>query len=419
MKKNTTSRRSILKGALATAFAAPLVVPRSIFGDETKAAPNDRVLVGHIGIGNQGGHLFRQIQACKDAQSVAVADCFKSRREGYAEVCDGKAYQDFRDILARTDVDCVIIATPDHWHVPIGIMAAKAKKSAYIEKPLGLTIEQNLACQKVFKEQDRIFQYGTQQRSQQHCWYGCELVRRGAIGTVHSIEVDAPDGHGGGSLEEIPVPADFDYEMWLGPAPKAPYTADRCRPDGTYMVYDQSIGYLGGWGAHPLDIMVWGSEADLSGPITVEGTGKHNDNELCNAVFNWDMKIKLGKVDLVFKPGGDRTKFIGDKGWIQVRREGIEASEPEILKTKIDEDKTILQRSGNHYDDFIQAVKNHRPAVSGLTDAVRSDNISQLCDIAIRTKEKITWDPIKMEFITASDQAKKMLSRPMRSPWTI
>ncbi len=413
------TRRSLLKSAAAAAVSAPMFVPRSVFGTPQKASPNERVVIGHIGVGNQGGHLFRAIQPCEDAQSIAVADCFTDRRDAYADACGGKAYKDFRDILALKDVDAVIIATPDHWHVPIGLMAARAGKSAYIEKPLGLTLEQNLLCLKEFKKLDRIFQYGTQQRSQHHCWYGCELVRRGVIGEVHTIEVDAPDGHGGGSLQEIPVPEGFDYEMWIGPAPMKPYTADRCRPDGTYMVYDQSIGYLGGWGAHPLDIMVWGSEADLSGPISVEGTGVHKDDELMDAVYNWDMKIKLGKVDLIFKPGGDRTKFIGDKGWIQVRRAGIEASDPEILKTKLDEDKPILQRSDNHYNDFVQAVKHHRPAVSPLFDAVRSDNLSQLCDIAVRTKEKIVWDPTKMEFLTASADAKKMFARPMRSPWTL
>ncbi len=449
MKKNQKNdlrltRRSVLKTAALASIAAPFVVPRSVFGTPEQAAPNDRITIGHIGTGNQGGHLFRALQTVGDAQSVAVADCFKERRDAYAEVCGGKTYADFREILDRDDIDCVVVATPDHWHVPIAIRAARAGKDAYVEKPLGLTIEQNLACAEVFKDEDRIFQYGTQQRSQKHCWYGCELLRRGILGEVHTIEVDAPDGHGGGSKAEVPIPAGFDYEMWVGPAPMKPYYEDRCRPDGTYMVYDQSIGYLGGWGAHPLDIMVWGSEADLSGPITVEGTGVYHENDLLDAVFNWDMKIKLGKVDLIFKPGGDRTKFIGEKGWIEIRRRGITASDPAFLEVKIEPIETriereddfggfaprpggakaakkesLLHKSDNHYNDFVQAVKNHKQPASTLTDAVRSDNISQLCDIAVRTKEKIVWDPIEMKFLSASETAKKMFSRPMRAPWTI
>ena len=185
----------------------------------------------------------------------------------------GKAYDDFRELLARSDIDAVVVATPDHWHVPIAIAAARAKKDAYVEKPLGLTIEQDLACQKVFAGNGRVFQYGTQQRSMSHCRFGCELVRSGRIGKVHAIEVIAPDGSAGGSTQEIPVPATLNYDLWLGPAPVKPYTADRCKNPGHFFIHDYSIGYLAGWGAHPLDIMIWGSDADQSGPITVEGTG--------------------------------------------------------------------------------------------------------------------------------------------------
>ena len=168
------TRRQFLKSAVA----APLIVPAMVFGTDEKAAPSERVTVGHIGTGNQGGHLFRMTQQVKEAQSVAVADCFTSRRNGYAAACKGKAYADFRELLQRDDIDCVIIATPDHWHVPIGVAAAKAKKGAYIEKPLGLTLAQNLACLKIFKENNAVFQYGTQQRSQENCWRGCQLVRQ-------------------------------------------------------------------------------------------------------------------------------------------------------------------------------------------------------------------------------------------------
>ena len=169
-----------------------------------------------------------------------------------------------------------------------------------------------------------------------HCWTGCELVRRGAIGKVHTIEVDAPNGGAGGSTQEAPVPAGFDFDMWCGPSPMRPYTSDLCKPNGTYWVYDYSIGYLGGWGAHPLDIMVWGSDADLSGLVTVEGTGVVPTEGLYDCVYNWDMTIMLGDVKLIFRPGADRTKFIGDDGWIEVardtRRNG--ASDPALHPVK-------------------------------------------------------------------------------------
>ncbi len=423
MKKSKISRRHFMQTAAGIAVVSPLVVPNSVFGNDEKPAPSERVTVGHIGVGGQGGYLFRGTQQVGEAQSVAVADCFKSRRDGYTAACKGKAYADFRELLARDDIDCVVVATPDHWHVPIAIMAARSGKSAYVEKPLGLTLEQNILCQKVFEEKGQYFQYGTQQRSQENCRLGCSLVRQGVIGKVHTIEVDAPDGGAGGSLEEAPIPDDLGvegYDMWLGPAPKKPYTPDRCRPNGTYWIYDQSIGYLGGWGAHPLDIMVWGSDADLSGPITVEGTGVVPTEGLYDTVYNWDMKIKLGEVDLIFKPGGDRTRFIGENGWIEVRRNGNSASDPKLLEIPVlVRGYSDLKISNHHQRDFIDGVKTKTNPVSTLRDAVRSDNISQLCDIAVRTKQTVKWDPIKMTLIDPTPEQQKFVSRPMRAPWTL
>jgi hypothetical protein len=396
-----------------------LVVPSSVFGDEQKTAPSERVTLGHIGVGNQGRHLLRSFRL-KDVQSIAFADCYKGRRDVQAKAYKGTSYFDFRELLSREDIDGVVVATPDHWHVPIAVAAAKLKKSVYLEKPLGLTISQDILCEKVFKSNGVRFQYGTQQRSLQHCWLGCQLVRQGVLGKIKTIEVDSPNGHGGGSLEAASIPPDLGadgYEMWTGPSPLRPYSHGRCTPPGTYMVYDFSIGYLGGWGAHPLDIMVWGSEADLSGQIVVEGTGVYKPEELLSAVYDWDMRIKLGDVDLVFKTGGDRTKFIGEDGsWIEIRRAGIKASNHDLLKTPIKEDAPKLKHSNNHYQDFIDGIKDKSVPVSTLRDAVRSDVISQLCDIAVRTKSVVKWDPVKLELVEPTPEQTKMLDRPLRLP---
>ena len=188
------SRRSLLKGAAAAAVASPYVITSTALGNADTPPASERVTLGHIGVGGQGGGLFREFQGCKGVQSVAIADAYKDRREAYAKSINGKPYGDFRELLARNDIDAVIVATPDHWHVPIAIAAARAKKDTYVEKPLGVSIEQDLACLKVFTENNRIFQYGTQQRSSNHCRFGCELVRSGRIGKVHTIEVIAPNG---------------------------------------------------------------------------------------------------------------------------------------------------------------------------------------------------------------------------------
>jgi hypothetical protein len=415
MNAHRVTRRKVLQVASA-AVAAPLVIPRSVLGDETQAAASERVTIGHIGVGGRGRALMHDFRGCKEAQSVAVADAYLDRREAMAKAVGGKGYADFRELLARDDIDAVVVATPDHWHVPIANAAARAQKDAYVEKPLGLTIEQNLSCRKVFEENKRIFQYGTQQRSQRNCYLGCELVRQGKIGKVRAIEVVAPNGGSGGSTDEAQVPAGFDYDTWLGPAPKKTFTNNRCNPPGTYWIYDYSIGYLGGWGAHPLDIMVWGSDADLQGPITIEGTGDVPTTGLYDTVFNWDVVIQTPEVKITFKPGGDSTRFIGSEGWVQVRRGGTEADPQTLLEAKLDEAKLIESR--HHASNFVAAVKSRKPAVSNLADAVRSDNISQLCDIAIRLKRKITWDPQK-EIIVGDDEASRMMHRDMREPWTL
>jgi predicted dehydrogenase len=426
MTSNRLSRREALKRGCALAAgaaAAPYAITSTALGQGDTPPASDRVTVGHIGVGGRGRALFGATRQVAQAQSVAVADCYRNKRESIASVCQGKAYQDFRDLLARDDIDAVIVATADHWHVPICLLAARAGKHVYVEKPLGLTIEQNLACQKEFQKTGRVFQYGTQQRSLAHCFQGCELVRRGAIGKITAIEVDAPNGGKGGSTKEEPVPEGLDYEMWLGPAPLVPYTADRCKAPGTYWIYDQSIGYLAGWGAHPLDIMVWGSDADISGPVVVQGTGEVPTEGLYDCVLNWDMQIKLGDVDFVFKPGSDRTRFLGEDGWIQVARnpKNTMASDPDLLKTELDPSAHHLMVSPHHMGNFIEAVAKEDPeaTVTTVEESVRSDIISHLCDIAVRTGETITWDPAKMDLVEASDESRAMLSRPMRGPWTL
>ncbi len=330
-------------------MAFPYVITTAALGNETKSAASERVTLGHIGVGGQGSFLLTQFQKVKGAQSVACADAYKDRRELRAAQCGGKAYADFREILARDDIDAVVVATPDHWHVPVAIMAACAGKDCYLEKPLGICVEQDLLCRKILQEHHRVFQYGTQQRSSAHCRIGCELVRNGRIGKIRALEVVAPNGWTGGSTQEVPVPPGFDYEAWLGPAPAKPYTADRCHPQGTYWIYDHSIGYLGGWGAHPLDILVWGCDADTAGPWTVEGSGKVPETGLYDTVYDWDMKFTLASgVTMTLTPGRDSTKFIGSEGWIRIWREDWDAEPKSLLNETAGSGSVHLLKSENH-----------------------------------------------------------------------
>ncbi len=419
MNDRKLTRRNLLKGAAAGAIAAPWLIPSSALGDDTNAAASERVTLGHIGVGGRGGGLLGGFIHCKDSQSVAVSDCYTDRRKGRAKFVKGDAYADFRDLLARDDIDAVVVATPDHWHVPIANAAARAGKDAYVEKPLGVSLGEILTCRQTFRENQRIFQYGTQQRSSAHCRFGCELVRSGRIGKVHTIEVIAPDGNKGGSTDVIPVPDNLDYDMWCGPSPVAPYSAGRCSPPGTYWIYDYSIGYLGGWGAHPLDIMVWGSLDDISGTMELEGTGIIGTDGLYDTVYHWDIQGTFGNgVKFTFKPGGDSTKFIGDEGWVRIWRGGIDAEPKSLLQEKIGPDDVHLIESPRQDQNFIDSIKSRQPAISNIEDSVRSDIISQLCNILVRTGRKITWDAEK-EVIVGDEEATKMMHRPMREPWTL
>jgi len=422
MTRQKFTRRTLLKTAATAAGAAalPYLIPSSALGDERKAPPSERIVLGHIGVGARGRDLFRGFQLCETAQSVAVADCFSSRREAIAKECGGKAYTDFRELLADPKIDAVVVATPDHWHVPIANAAAKAKKHAYVEKPLAVSIEQNLACRKLFRENKLVFQYGTQQRSMAHCRFGCELVRSGKIGKLQSMEVACYDGAAGGSKKEAPVPPGFDFKMWTGPAPEVPYSLGRCEPCGTYWIYDYSIGYLGGWGAHPLDIMVWGSDSDLAGPYEIEGKGEVPTEGLYDTVIHWDMKGRFADgVKFAFTTmEGDRTKFIGSEGWLAVSRGGLDAEPKSLLQLKLGPNDLHLPESMRHDQNFLDAIRGSGKAISSITDAVRSDVISQLCNIAVRTGRKINWDP-RTDAILGDEEAAKLTHREMRPPWTL
>ncbi len=412
-------RRDALKSMIAAA-AAPYVITSTALGNADTPPASERVTLGHLGVGGQGRGLLNAMLRCKGAQSVACADAYSDRAQAVATLIQGTAYDDFRELLARDDIDAVVIATPDHWHVPMANAAARAGKDAYVEKPLGLTAEENLACRQVFQQHERIFQYGTQQRSSAHCRHYCSLVASGKIGKMKALEVFAPNGGAGGTTQEAPVPPNLNYDMWVGPAPFKPYTPDRCKTPGTYWIYDYSIGYLAGWGAHPLDLLVWGCDCDLAGPMTFQGTGKIPTEGLYDTVYDWDVTIQMAHdVTMTFKPGGDSTKFIGEDGWVTVAR-GRDRCDayPASLNTLQLAPEEMLPASPGHYQNFIDCVKSRETPVSDLADAVRSDMISQICDIAIRLGRPVTWDPTKEEILDDAE-ATAMLARPRREPWTL
>jgi len=434
MLKQKTNRRTFLKNSvsgLSSALALPYVISSTALGSPSRPAASERVTVGHIGVGGQGGGLLRGFLNVDGSQSVAVCDCFAGRRKGRGDMInkhyakqDSKAtakgcttYEDFRELLARDDIDAVVVATPDHWHVPIALAAARAGKDLYVEKPLGLSIEQNKALRAAVGRYGNIFQYGTQQRSfNQHCGFACELLQNGYLGELKEIHVDAPAGAKGGSTTPIPVPEGFNYDMWLGPAPVSPYTKDRCTSGGSWHVYDNALGFIAGWGAHPLDVMHWGYPHI---PVEYEGTGTIPTEGLFNTITNWNVRGRYASgVTFSFKDGPDKTTFKGTEGWVAASRGGIDAHPKSLLSAKIKPNEIHLLQSKNHYQGFIDSVKSRAQAVSGIGSAVQSDFVSHLSDIATRTGHKISWDP-KTETIVGDPAASRMMTRTMRSPWRL
>jgi len=420
------NRRKFLRHAAAGMVAAPYVITSAALGAGKTPAASDRIGLGHIGVGGRGGGLLGGFLRLRDCQSIAVADPFQHKRESRARqinnhykrnVCT--PYNDFRRMLDRKDVDGVVIATPDHWHVPAAFEAARAGKDMYVEKPLGLCVDWDIALRKIIKRYGSVFQYGTQQRSSGHLRHACELVLNGRIGKVHTIDVIAPGGAAGGSTTPIPVPKGFDYDLWLGPAPVTPYTKDRCTNAGAWFVYDNAIGFLGGWGAHPLDIAVWGCQPENSVPVEYEGTGFIPTEGLFDTVKTWKVRGKYANgVKFSLIDGGNLTTFIGDKGTVSVSRGGLRTNPGSLKNEKIGPDEIHLIRSGHHGQNFLDGIKTRSDPVSNIVDAVKSDTISHLSDIAIRTGRKIKWDPQKEEII-GDDQASRMLARPLRSPWAL
>jgi glucose-fructose oxidoreductase len=433
--------------AVAGTMAAPYVLTSTALGKNGTPPASERITIGHIGVGNRGGGLIRYFLDLEECRCVAVCDCFESRRTAQAKRIDdhyakakksaaGKgcaAYRDFRELVARDDIDAVVIATPDHWHVPTAIAAARSGKDLYVEKPLGLSVEQDLALREAVNRYGRVFQYGTQQRSYPQFRRACELVRNGRIGKLHTINVWCPAGEQGGSTEVIPTPKDIDYDMWLGPAPVAPYTKDRCQARGAYWISEYAIGFVAGWGAHPLDIAQWGNGTDDTGPVDYQGTGVFPTKGLYDTATSWDVhctyasgvKMRFMSPD-VAKPISSKhglqaylgTMFVGDKGWVNVDRTRMYADPPSLMNEVIGPDEIRLYESKHHWHNWISAIKTRTLPICTIEAAVRSDTISQLSEIAIRTGRKIKWDPDK-EVIIGDESASRMLTRAMRSPWRL
>jgi predicted dehydrogenase len=459
MNKNSSTRRHFLRqatGLVVGATVAPALVPASALGRGGAVAPSNRITVGCIGVGPQGQGDMSGFLNQKDCQVVAVCDV-KTDQLDLARAAVNKKYQnndcatygDFRELLARKDVDACLIATPDHWHVLVGIAAVNAGKDIYLEKPMGLSMTENWALRKAVHRNKRIFQFGTQQRSGRFFRLACELVRNGRIGKLKHINVWAPGSAPGGPNNVAPVPPGLNYDLWLGPAPFKPHTQDLCTHDGFKKTWwfksDYALGFIAGWGIHPIDIAVWGGDL-FTGPIEVEGRGTFYCEGACDTATVWQVNLKFAN-DITMryvgvpnggnqgKPTADSwpqetewkqryrrisshgTAFEGTAGWVHIDREGINLQPENLIDENPDTFKVRLTKSPDHVRNFLDSIKSRAETVCPIDESVRSDSLCHLSEIAIRLNRKVVWDPGKEKFLDDAEANLRLLARKPRAPW--
>jgi predicted dehydrogenase len=395
-----------------------------------RVAPSERITIGFIGAGNiANAHVWPMV-AQPDTQVVAICDVQDQRcaamvngvnaRYGRS-VCRG--YRDFRELLARPDIDAVFVCTPDNWHALQVIEAARQGKHCYSEKPLSRTLAEGLAMREAVRRYGIVFQHGTQQRSDRWFRYACELVRNGAIGKVHTVRVAVVGNEARGWGHPTQPPSDIDWDMWLGPAPWAPYSPERIQNLHWYFIEDYSAGgYISGWGIHHVDIAQWGLGMDDSGPVSFEGTGVFAPDGMTDTPITWHVECRYANgVRMVFTTLNEAdfgVTFEGEKGTVFVDRGRFWTRPESIGKERIPPDGVRLVQSDNHHRNFLDCIRSRRDPVAPIEAGLRSQTICCLSDIAIRLGRKIRWDP-RAEKVVGDPEAARQLTRAMRSPWRI
>lgn len=440
MGRRNATRRQLLKGAAAASVGAigfPYIVPASALGKDGNVAPSNRLILGAIGTGGQGRGNMGRLMNIEGVHCVAVCDVDANHRNQARDSVNDRygnkdcaAYNDFRELVARKDIDIVCVGTPDHWHGIASVAALREGKDVYCEKPLANSIAEGRAIADTAKKYNRILQTGSQERSGERARRACELVRSGRIGKVHTVEINLPcsDGHHKEMLERnkheqplMPVPSELDYDMWLGHTPLEPYTKNRC-----HFAWRFILNYGGGEmtdrGAHVIDIAQLGLGMDDSGPVEIEGTGEASETGLYDSFFSYRFECKYPNgVRMVGRDGGTRgLKFIGDEGWMFIHIHGakLESDPPSLKDEHVGDDGVHLGRSPGHHQNFIDSVRSRKDPVATAEIGHRTASVCHLVNIAMRTGRKLKWDPVK-EVITNDAEAQKLVSPSMRFPWDV
>ncbi len=455
---SSLSRRCFIRKNIAASLAIgsfPSIIPASVFGKAGQTASSNRIAVGCIGMGPQGRGDMGGFLGQSGVQVIALCDVAKKNLDLGREQVNQK-YQnqdcatghDYRELLAREDLDAVLIATPDHWHVPVAVAAARAGKHIYLEKPMGLSVAEDHLLREEVRKSKRVFQFGTQQRSSREFRRAVELVRNGRLGRVKQINVWCAGSRPGGSTTPARVPEGLDYERWLGPAPDAPYTVDKCFDDAApgawktwWHNYDYALGFIAGWGVHPLDIACWGHPAMMNGLIEVEGKAVFPIAGACNTAVAWEVNFEFSDgVRMTYKAtrngceacalndftGWQKkygtlpdhgTAFEGSEGWVMVHRGGLHADPEKLLEEKPGPGDFHLPESSNHVGNFLNAIRTGSKTICPIDEAVQADLLCHLSDIAVRCNRPLRWDPANERFVKDEEANRRLALRPMREGW--
>jgi predicted dehydrogenase len=429
-RREAFTRRRFLKRGLAAAGAAmacPGIVPSSAVGLDGAVAPSNRIGLGAIGL----GFAWQMGLGRKDVRFAAVCDVHAGKCAAAKQQIDQqngsrdcKTYKDFRELLARPDIDAVYIATPDHWHALITIAAARAGKDIYCQKPLTHTIAEGRAVVEAVNRHGVVFQHGTQQRSEWSFWFGAELVRNGRIGKLHTIRLGVPSGRSCPPQPVEPVPPELDWDMWLGPAPWAPYTTLRCLPTHTwYFISDYCVGYIAGWGVHHLDSAQQGNGSDLEGPLEIDGKGVFPKDGLYDTPVTWRVDYRFANgatmIDADVSQQTMGVLYEGTEGRVFCWRGDRLETEPKSLRNEVIGPSEIhLYESTDHFQNWLDCIRTRKPTAAPVEVAHRSSTLCNLGAISMLLGRKLRWDS-ENECFVGDDEANRMLSNPMRAPWRL
>jgi predicted dehydrogenase len=453
LKSKARSRRTFLKMSAGAAAAAgfPTIVPSSVFG---QSAPSNRINVGAIGVGRISRvHDLPGIWQFDQARIMAVCDLDSNRVEegkklinGYYAKKTGKdydgvtGYHNYHELLANKDIDAVVISTPDHQHAITAVDAVHAKKDVYLQKPASLTIAEGRAMSNAVMASGQILQVGSQQRSWKQFYRACELVRNGRIGEIKHVEIGLPGDPSGPDAGPMPIPPNLNYDAWLGSTPEVYYTEIRVHPQndfsrpGWLRCEQFGAGMITGWGAHHVDTAHWGMNTEYTGPVQIWGTAEFPTHGL------WDVHGKF-LTHAIYENGvtmdisGDfpnGIKWYGTEGWIFVTRdsgvtptdpgkpavkiEPLMASDPKILDSVIGPNEVHLYESSDQHGNWLDCIKSRKAPIAPAEIGHRACSTCLLHHIAMKTKRRLHWDPVKERF-KDDDQANAMLSRPQRYPY--